>query len=85
MKPWEKPWGQVERYRETQHNTGLNEMQGTNGKMPTSMAFRLEKRKIFFNQPLLVLRDTEHSWLEKRFHALGKTDGNRMLHISPLP
>jgi len=41
-----------------------------------------EAEEIFFNQPLLVLQDTEHSRLEKRFHALGKTDGNRMLHIT---
>jgi len=41
-----------------------------------------EAEEVFFNQPLLVLPDRDHSQLERRFHALGKTDGNRMLHIT---
>ena len=41
-----------------------------------------EAEEVFFNQPLLVLLDADHSQLEKRFHALGKTDGKRMLHIT---
>ena len=41
-----------------------------------------ETEEVFFNQPLLVLPDTDHSQLERRFHALGKTDGNRMLHVT---
>lgn len=41
-----------------------------------------EAEEVFFNQPLLVLPDIDHSRLEKRFHALGKTDNNRMLHVT---
>jgi uncharacterized DUF497 family protein len=37
--------------------------------------------QIFFNEPLLV-PDQKHSQQESRFHALGTTDENRLLHIS---
>jgi len=43
---------------------------------------REEAEQIFFNQPLLLLEDKAHSQKEIRFHALGKTDSNRKLHIS---
>ena len=36
----------------------------------------------FFNAPLLMIEDTKHSAGEPRFHALGKTDEGRLLHIS---
>ena len=38
--------------------------------------------QVFFNDPLLVLTDDRHSNSEPRFHALGKTDGGRLLHIT---
>ncbi len=41
-----------------------------------------EAEQVFFNQPLLLLEDKAHSQTEIRFHALGKTDNNRKLHIS---
>lgn len=41
-----------------------------------------EAEQVFFNQPLLVLLDTQHSQQEARYHALGKTDGARLLHIT---
>jgi len=41
-----------------------------------------EAEQVFFNQPLLLLEDKAHSQKEIRFHALGKTDSNRNLHIS---
>ncbi|MFA7279039.1 MAG: BrnT family toxin [Sterolibacterium sp.] len=40
-----------------------------------------ESEQVFFNAPLLMLADTKHSSLEPRFHALGKTDESRLLHI----
>lgn len=43
---------------------------------------RFEAEQIFFNQPLLVLDDVKHSQKEERYHALGKTDDDRMLHIT---
>ncbi len=46
-------------------------------------AFRQsEAEQVFFNQPLLVLEDKKHSQKETRFHALGKTDDARLLHIT---
>lgn len=41
-----------------------------------------EAEQAFFNEPLLVLRDDRHSDAEPRFHALGKTDDGRRLHIT---
>ena len=43
---------------------------------------RLEAEQIFFNQPLLVVIDNKHSQLEARYHALGKTDEARLLHVT---
>lgn len=41
-----------------------------------------EAEQVFFNQPLLLLEDKAHSQKEIRFHALGRTDNNRKLHIT---
>ena len=41
-----------------------------------------EAEQVFFNVPLLMLDDTRHSNIEPRFHALGKTDNDRLLHIT---
>lgn len=41
-----------------------------------------EAEQIFFNEPLLLLADIKHSQGELRFHALGKTDEGRSLHIT---
>jgi uncharacterized protein len=54
-------------------NTRKNEKHGV------SMA---EAEQVFFNAPLLVLEDPAHSSQERRFHALGKTDDRRRLHIT---
>ena len=54
-------------------NTRKNEKHGV------SMA---EAEQVFFNAPLLVLDDSRHSSPEPRFHALGKTDDTRLLHIT---
>ena len=50
-----------------------------NEKHGVSMA---ETEQVFFNTPLLVLEDIKHSRKELRFHALGKTDIVRLLHIT---
>ena len=50
-----------------------------NDKHQVSMA---ESEQIFFNAPLLLLADSKHSEQERGFHALGKTDSGRLLHIS---
>ena len=41
-----------------------------------------EAEQTFFNAPLLVIEDTKHSAREPRFHALGKTDKRRLLHVT---
>lgn len=41
-----------------------------------------DAEQVFFNDPLLVVADDRHSVHESRFHALGKTDGGRFLHIT---
>ena len=41
-----------------------------------------EAEQVFFNQPLLILADEEHSKQEVRYHALGRTNDTRLLHIT---
>jgi len=41
-----------------------------------------ESEQIFFNAPLLMLEGVGHSELEPRIHALGKTDAERLLHVT---
>ena len=62
--------------------TGFNWDNGNvrkNEKHGVSMA---EAEQVFFNAPLLILEDFKHSHQEPRFHALGKTDDKRLLHIT---
>jgi len=41
-----------------------------------------ETEQVFFNVPLLLLQDCDHSQQESRMHALGLTDDGRTLHIT---
>ena len=41
-----------------------------------------EAEEIFANQPLIVSADVGHSVSEPRYHALGKTDKARLLHLT---
>ncbi len=41
-----------------------------------------ETEQLFFNEPLLLLQDEKHSEEEARYHAYGKTDDRRKLHIA---
>ncbi|MFC1886234.1 BrnT family toxin [Thermodesulfobacteriota bacterium] len=38
-----------------------------------------ECEQIFFNKPLILKRDREHSKLENRYYVLGRTNMNRLL------
>ncbi|MGA7858873.1 MAG: BrnT family toxin [Terracidiphilus sp.] len=38
--------------------------------------------QVFLNAPLIVAEDLKHSKQEPRFHALGRTDLDRRLHIT---
>jgi uncharacterized DUF497 family protein len=39
----------------------------------------IECEQIFFNKPIIVKRDKEHSELENRYYALGRTNLERLL------
>ncbi|MFN7096019.1 MAG: BrnT family toxin [Gammaproteobacteria bacterium] len=41
-----------------------------------------ECEQVFFNQPLLLMKDTDHSHHESRFYVLGKSDNERRLFIA---
>ena len=41
-----------------------------------------EAEEIFFNEPLVITPDREHSEQEARYLALGRTDSGRLLFIS---
>jgi uncharacterized DUF497 family protein len=41
-----------------------------------------QAEQIFFNLPLLVSEDVGHSDSEPRFHAMGRSDDGRALHVS---
>jgi uncharacterized DUF497 family protein len=41
-----------------------------------------EAEEIFFNQPLIVAPDPDHSQAELRFRVLGRTDAGRPLHLN---
>ncbi len=41
-----------------------------------------EAEQLFFNSPLLILPDEQHSFEEMRLHALGETDERRLLHVT---
>ena len=66
-------WTKITGFKWDEGNTRKNE------KHCVTMA---EAEQVFFNAPLLVLEDSRHSNQEPRFHALSKTDGTRLLHIT---
>lgn len=41
-----------------------------------------EAEQVFVNEPLLLLTDDRHSQGEPRFHAMGKTNEERQLHVT---
>jgi uncharacterized DUF497 family protein len=41
-----------------------------------------EAEQAFFNEPLVLVQDYRHSDAEPRYNALGRTDDNRLLHIT---
>ncbi|MBO9497233.1 BrnT family toxin [Thalassotalea sp. G20_0] len=43
---------------------------------------KVEAEEVFFNKPLLVVEDKKHSQTESRYHALGRSFNNRLLHIT---
>jgi uncharacterized protein len=41
-----------------------------------------EAEQVFFNDPLIATTDRAHSGVEHRYHALGRTESGRLLHIA---
>ena len=41
-----------------------------------------EAEQVFLNKPLLLADDLKHSQRERRFHALGRSDQDRCLHVT---
>ncbi len=62
--------------------TGFNWDEGNARKNEKHDVSTAESEQIFFNEPLLLLSDPKHSGLELRFHALGRTDEGRLLHVT---
>jgi uncharacterized DUF497 family protein len=62
--------------------TGFNWDKGNERKNEKHGVSMAEAEQVFFNAPLLLLEDSVHSQKEPRLHALGKTDDERVLHIT---
>ena len=62
--------------------TGFDWDPGNERKNEKHGVSKTEAEQVYFNQPLLILDDAKHSQDEPRYHALGKTDALRMLHIT---
>jgi len=43
---------------------------------------KAECEQVFFNQPLTVATDEAHSVRESRINALGRTDADRLVHVT---
>ena len=61
---------------------GFNWDDGNTRKNEKHSVSMSEAEQVFFNMPLLVLQDANHSQQELRMHALGKTNNGRQLHIT---
>ena len=55
---------------------------GNSSKNEKHAVSQVESEQAFFNEPLLLLPDIKHGASEQRIHALGKTDLERLLHIT---
>lgn len=62
--------------------TGFDWDEGNSRKNKKHAVSMAEAEQVFFNAPLLLLEDLKHSTQESRFHALGKSDDKRQLHIT---
>ncbi len=62
--------------------TGFNWDEGNTRKNEKHGVSMAEAEQVFFNAPLILLEDAKHSSAEPRFHALGQTDDDRLLHIT---
>ncbi len=62
--------------------TGFDWDEGNSRKGGKHGVCMAESEQVFFNTPLLFLLDVKHSQDEPRFHALVRTNQDRLLHIT---
>lgn len=63
-------------------HTGFDWDEGNARKNEKHAVSKAEVEQVFLNKPLLLAEDLKHSQWESRFHALGRTDKDRWLHIT---
>ena len=61
---------------------GFDWNEGNSRKNEKHGVTKAEIEQAFLNRPLIVASDVRHSQQEQRFHALGRTDANRSLHVT---
>lgn len=61
--------------------TGFDWDAGNSRKNDKHEVTRPEAEQVFFNQPVIT-QDTSHSQQEVRYHAMGRTDSERLLHVT---
>lgn len=62
--------------------TGFDWDEGNARKNEKHGVTKPEVEQVFLNAPLLLAEDRKHSQREQRFHALGRTDNDRRLHVT---
>jgi len=62
--------------------TGFEWDEGNSRKNEKHGVTKAEVEQVFLNKPLLIAEDLKHSQREPRYHALGRTDANRFLHVT---
>lgn len=62
--------------------TGFDWDEGNARKNEKHGVSKSEVEQVFLNKPLLMADDLKHSQRERRFHALGRSDQDRRLHVT---
>jgi hypothetical protein len=62
--------------------TGFDWDEGNERKNEKHGVTKAEVEQVFLNAPLLLADDVKHSQREPRFHALGRADQDRRLHVT---
>ena len=62
--------------------TGFDWDDGNSRKNDKHGVTNAEVEQVFLNTPLIIAVDVKHGLQERRFHALGRSDADRWLHIT---
>ena len=62
--------------------TGFDWDEGNSRKNEKHRVSKAEVEQVFLNAPLIIAEDRKHSQQEPRFHALGRSDLDRRLHVT---